>query len=89
MYADISELGIEHVDIRWQNILFALPCPPGLPGLPSPYQNWHRPYRWRIVDFADSQETNVNLELLVNGQCSYIQDILEGVVAGCPPEPTL
>ena len=85
MYADISTLGVDHVDIRWQNILYAPVSPPGLPGLRSPYR--HRTYRWRIVDFTSSVETNVKLEKLILWSGINVGDLVDGIRDGYPPEP--
>ena len=85
MYADLGMLGVDHVDIRWQNILSAPVSPPALPGLPSPFT--HRTFRWRLVDFTNSVESNVLLETLVFSSDENVRHLLNGIRSVYPPEP--
>ncbi|CAL1706281.1 unnamed protein product [Somion occarium] len=56
MYLDLSKLGVDHVDIRYFNILYAPPPLPELPFLPSPLSQ--RVYNYRLVDFDNSYKSN-------------------------------
>ena len=56
MYRELTRLAVDHVDIRYENVLLAPPSPPGLEGKCSPKLG--RPYRFRLVDFEHAVRTN-------------------------------
>ncbi|KII84865.1 hypothetical protein PLICRDRAFT_179195 [Plicaturopsis crispa FD-325 SS-3] len=85
IYSDMSELGIYHSDIRWQNYLHAPASPPGLPGLPSPYK--HRTYAWRVIDFDNSEKNNFQpLQNNLDYSC-FIRRVFDNIPIGHIVDP--
>ncbi|KAJ3558712.1 hypothetical protein NM688_g756 [Phlebia brevispora] len=85
MYSDLAHLGVDHCDIRWANILYALPSPPSFPSLPSPYSG--KTYRWRLVDFDNAQKTNQDLRRFHSYHKCYVGRLLEMLPTGYIVEP--
>ncbi len=56
MHHDLAEMYVDYWDWRAANLAYAPPCPPGLPGVPSPFH--HRPYILRLIDFEEAMVTN-------------------------------
>ncbi len=56
MHHDLAELYVDYWDWRAANLAYAPPCPPGLPGMPSPFH--HRLYILRLIDFEGAMVTN-------------------------------
>ncbi|KAL4242369.1 hypothetical protein ABKN59_012019 [Abortiporus biennis] len=79
--SDLAELGIEHDDIRWNNILSA----GTLPSLPSPFTK--RTYGWRFIDFDLAVKTNKELEDVERGYQDYLDLIVNNIPFGCIVEP--
>ncbi|KAI0792284.1 hypothetical protein C8Q75DRAFT_889855 [Abortiporus biennis] len=79
--SDFAELGIEHGDIRWNNILSA----GTLPSLPSPFTK--RTYGWRFIDFDLAVKTNKELEDVERGYQDYLDLIVNNIPFGCIVEP--
>ncbi|KAK7692415.1 hypothetical protein QCA50_004040 [Cerrena zonata] len=57
MYKHLAILGLDHCDIRYQNILRAPNTADSLPSLPSLFSE--RTYAWRIIDFDLCRKSNV------------------------------
>lgn len=85
MYTHLALLGIDHVDIRYANILQAPESPPGWPSLVSPHS--HAPYRWRLVDFERSRKTNRNLEKSIFHAKGWLSRVLDNLPFGDIVEP--
>ncbi|KAK7692417.1 hypothetical protein QCA50_004042 [Cerrena zonata] len=58
LYAHLASIGVDHGDVRYQNILYAPAGPDCLPSLPSPWTK--KTYAWRIVDFHVATKTNMS-----------------------------
>lgn len=77
MYLDLSQVAIEHNDIRWANVLSALPTSQGgLPGLPSPFSG--RTYNFRLIDFDQSRKLGCTPEEWDDYHSGYILRIVHG-----------
>ena len=85
MYLHLSDLGIEHTDIRHANILYAPESPPGFPGLPSPFTG--KTYRWRLIDFSSSYKTNETVEHMQECYEDYVDRLLLLLPQGYIIEP--
>ena len=85
MYSDLAQLGMDHVDIRYANILYAPSAPPGLPSLPSPYTG--KTYRWRLIDFGNSHKTNQDLERFQIYHYGYVERLFRLLPTGWVIEP--
>ncbi|KAJ3558714.1 hypothetical protein NM688_g754 [Phlebia brevispora] len=85
MYSDLAHLGIDHTDIRWANILYAQPSPPGFPSLPSPYTG--KTYRWRLIDFDNALKSNDTLQGFYTYHESYVERLLGLLPSGYIVEP--
>ncbi|KAJ3535023.1 hypothetical protein NM688_g7037 [Phlebia brevispora] len=85
MYSHLVQLGVDHVDIRYANILEAPVCPPGWPSLMSPLTN--NAYRYRLVDFGNSCKTNRAVKLFSVYYRSYVRRLLNGLKMGYIIEP--
>lgn len=85
MYSHLSELGVDHVDIRYANILEAPVCPPGWPSLISPMTK--QPYRFRIVDFDNARKTNRSTQMSARYNYDYVVRLLDGLQLGYIIEP--
>ncbi|CAL1698792.1 unnamed protein product [Somion occarium] len=85
LYHDIAELGVDHVDIRWQNILSVPRSPSTLPSLPSPFTG--RKYKWRLVDFDRSYKTNRTAAHSYCYHVEYLSALLNGIPYGDAMEP--
>ena len=72
-FGHLAALGIDHDDVRYQNILRAPSGPGSLPSLPSPWT--HDVYEWRIVDFHSATKTNLGFTLL-SSKYNQLLDIL-------------
>ncbi|KAL4245683.1 hypothetical protein ABKN59_009515 [Abortiporus biennis] len=79
--SDFVELGIEHQDLRWANILSA----GTLPSLPSPFTK--RTYGWRFVDFDLAVKTDSDLPVLRGFYRGYLDRVLDNVPRGFIVEP--
>lgn len=73
LYSNLGRLGVDHVDIRYYNILRA-PSKSPLPSLPSPFTQ--RTYEWRIVDFNKSYKSNETLTGFHYYYKSYLHRLL-------------
>ena len=80
MYGHLALLGIDHVDIRHANILYAPECPPGWPTLISPFSG--NIYNWRLIDFEASRKTNWDLRGWSAYHESWVERLLEGLPQG-------
>ncbi|CAL1698791.1 unnamed protein product [Somion occarium] len=85
LYHDIAELGIDHVDIRWQNILSVGNSPSALPSLPSPFTG--RTFKWRLVDFDRSYKTNRTPAFSYGYHIGILSALLDGIPYGDAMEP--
>ncbi|KAF8522509.1 hypothetical protein JB92DRAFT_2887325 [Gautieria morchelliformis] len=65
IYSDMGRFGIEHIDIRWRNILAA---PATDQSIVCPYHG-HR-HQWRVVDFDRSRKSN-HLHSRIETSSSY------------------
>ncbi|KAF8516611.1 hypothetical protein JB92DRAFT_2909592 [Gautieria morchelliformis] len=82
IYSDMGRFGIEHIDIRWRNILAA---PAIDQSIVCPYHG-HK-HQWRVVDFDLSRKSNhlhSGIETAANG---WLQTILDGLEEGYVVEP--
>jgi hypothetical protein len=85
LFGEISELGVDHRDIRYSNILAAPQGRDTLPGLPSPFTG--RVYTHRIIDIEQCEKTNGKTWLLTNWQGSWVQRIVSNLPDGIVIEP--
>ncbi|KAJ3535025.1 hypothetical protein NM688_g7038 [Phlebia brevispora] len=85
MYRHFGQFGIDHIDIRYANILEAPECPPGWPSLMSPLT--HNAYRYRLIDFGNSRKTNRALEFFPSYYFGYVNRLLNGLTGGYIVEP--
>ncbi|KAK7691409.1 hypothetical protein QCA50_004808 [Cerrena zonata] len=72
-FGHLVAFGIDHDDVRYQNILRAPSGPGSLPSLLSPWT--HDTYEWRIIDFHSATKTNLGSTLLT-GKYHELMDIL-------------
>ena len=89
-YDEVAQFGIEHGDIRWQNILHAYPAKPKeedesdapLSLVPSSIAspNTGKTYPFRLVDFEMGRKTNYSAKLVAQAQVDW----LEGMVGELP-----
>ena len=80
MYTHLAILGIDHVDIRHANILYAPESPPGWPGLYSPFCG--RSYRWRLIDFERARKTNWNPQAWSKYHRDWVSRLINGLPLG-------
>ncbi|KAF9503790.1 hypothetical protein BS47DRAFT_1334772 [Hydnum rufescens UP504] len=85
LFGEISELGVDHRDIRYSNILAAPEGPDTLPSLPSPFTG--QVYTHRIIDIEQCEKTNGKTWLLTNWQGSWVQRIVSNLPDGIIIEP--
>lgn len=89
MFCHISKFGIDHNDIRWENILFALDPPsPEFPSLASPYFEGKH-YAWRIIHFDGACKTNTDPVKLTMVSDEYVKGLLRGLPAGILSSPNV
>ncbi|KAK7681694.1 hypothetical protein QCA50_015041 [Cerrena zonata] len=74
LYSNLSHLAVDHVDIRYYNILRAPPSDSPLPSLPAPFTQ--RTYEWRIVDFKNSYKTNRSMVVFDGYYEGYVERLL-------------
>ena len=72
-------------DIRYANILSAVPSPPGAPGLVCPFHN--RVHEWRRVDLEYAQETNLKLDVPSFWIENRLRKILDNLPEGYYVDP--
>jgi hypothetical protein len=72
MYGEIAELGVDHRDIWYSNMLAAPQGPTTLPSLPSPFTG--RIYTHRMIDIESCEKTNEGTWMLTAWQGSCIVD---------------
>jgi len=85
MYGEIGELGVDHRDIRYSNMLAAPEGPTTLPSLPSPFTG--RIYTHRIIDIESCEKTNGEPYMLASWQASWVRSIVKNLPKGCVVEP--
>ena len=85
MYTHLMILGIDHVDIRYANILLAPVAAPGWPSLRSPFS--HTSYRFRIIDFESARKTNRCFAFFENYHERWLSRLLRGLRLGYIFEP--
>jgi len=85
MYGEIAELGVDHRDIRYSNILAAPQGPTTLPSLPSPFTG--RIYTHRMIDIESCEKTNEGAWMLTAWQGSWVDNIVDNLPDGCIIEP--
>ncbi|KAF9503798.1 hypothetical protein BS47DRAFT_1309202, partial [Hydnum rufescens UP504] len=85
MYGENAELGVDHRDIRYSNILAAPQGPTVLPSLPSPFTG--RIYTYRIIDLEQCEKTNGEPQMLTAWQASWVDRIVENIPVGAIIEP--
>ncbi|KAF9505046.1 hypothetical protein BS47DRAFT_580813 [Hydnum rufescens UP504] len=85
MYGEIAELGVDHRDIRYSNMLAAPQGPTILPSVPSPFTG--RIYTHRMIDIESCEKTNGEAWLLTDWQASWVHSIVNNLPDGCIIEP--
>jgi len=85
MFGVNAELGVDHRDIRYSNILAAPEGPTTLPSLPSPFTG--RIYTHRIIDLEQCEKTNSEAWRLTALQASWVNRIVENIPDGIIVEP--
>jgi hypothetical protein len=73
----MGRFGVEHMDIRWRNILEA---PDTHDGLVCPTHR-HK-HQWRVVDFDRARKTGLSQETIDDAQESWIATLLDGLPSG-------
>lgn len=74
IYNDVASLGITLAsDVRSNNILAALPSPPGLPSIPSLFTR--RTYAWRLVDFELARKTPWMRKVIARDQQDWVRNM--------------
>ncbi|KAF8503191.1 hypothetical protein JB92DRAFT_2970801, partial [Gautieria morchelliformis] len=71
IYSDMGRFGIEHMNIRWRNILASTVCP----------YHGHM-HRWRVVDFDLSRKSNHSHSHIESASGSWLRTILDGLEEG-------
>ncbi|KAF8522515.1 hypothetical protein JB92DRAFT_2706296, partial [Gautieria morchelliformis] len=82
IYSDMGRFGIEHMDIRWRNILAA---PATDQSIVCPYHG-HR-HQWRVVDFDLSRKSNFSHSHIESSADGWLETILDGLEKGYVVEP--
>ncbi|KAF9505058.1 hypothetical protein BS47DRAFT_1354444 [Hydnum rufescens UP504] len=85
MYGEIAQLGVDHRDIRYSNMLAAPQGPATLPSLPSPFTG--RIYTHRMIDIESCEKTNGEPSILTDWAASWIHSIVRNLPDGCIIEP--
>lgn len=81
----MAELGIDHNDIRYANILGCSDAPNSAESLRSPYKQRH--YGWRVVDFDKSLKVDSTHEAIMLGADAHLDPLFEHLPSGCVVEP--
>ena len=63
-FLHLAVLGIDHDDLRYQNICRAPSGPGSLPSLPSPWTGVT--FDWRVIDFHSAKKTNYGYTILTD-----------------------
>ncbi|KAF8531477.1 hypothetical protein JB92DRAFT_2850428 [Gautieria morchelliformis] len=82
IYSDMGRFGIQHMDIRWRNILAA---PATDQSIVCPYHG-HR-HQWRVVDFDLSRKANHLHSRIESAAAGWLETILDGLEEGYVVEP--
>jgi hypothetical protein len=77
IYSDMGRFGVEHIDIRWRNILAA---PAAQRSIVCPYHG--HPHQWRVVDFDRSRKSNFLHTHIEHASGSWLRTILGGLEKG-------
>jgi hypothetical protein len=82
IYSDIGQFGIEHIDVRWRNILEA---PTTHDGLVCPFHG-HK-HQWRVIDFDHSRKSGFKQEFIERINRAFINRLIDGLHEGYVLEP--
>ncbi|KAF8482311.1 hypothetical protein JB92DRAFT_3035459 [Gautieria morchelliformis] len=82
IYSDMDRFGIEHMNIRWRNILAA---PAAQQSTVCPYHG--HMHRWRVVDFDLSRKSNHSHSHIESASGSWLRTILDGLEEPYVVEP--
>ncbi|GJJ09892.1 hypothetical protein Clacol_004116 [Clathrus columnatus] len=85
IYNDISRLGIEHLDIRWSNILSVQDPDHQPPENVCP--NHGHAHRWRIVDFDLARKADGRVDYLDSCAESWLERLFTNLPRGVVVEP--
>lgn len=80
VYKHLIELGIDHVDIKYDNILKMPESSESWPSHVSPWTN--RPYRYRLIDFTMAKKTNQIINELEDYYEDWVTMVLDGLPTG-------
>lgn len=92
LYQELSYLSIAHRDIRYYNILCALPSSSS-PFFHVPVQQKKSPftsrtYKYRLIDFDRSRRINLTFKEQAANNFDWIEKIIDGVENGQIVDPT-
>ncbi|GJJ15366.1 hypothetical protein Clacol_009642 [Clathrus columnatus] len=86
IYNDLSRLGIEHMDVRWSNILSVLQDPNGQSlGVVCP--NHGHTHQWRIIDFDVARKTDGSMKYLDVCAIDWLELLFNNLPKGRIVEP--
>jgi len=80
-----AELGVDHQDICYSNILAAPQGPTALHSLPSSFTG--RIYTYRIIDLEQCEKTNGESWLLTLWRTTWVDRIVDNIAVGTIIEP--
>lgn len=85
IFEDMAQLGIQQMDLRHSNLLFAPDFPSALPSNICSYHN--RTHQYRVIDFDSARKVNFTSEQLYYENSAILGRLLEMMSAGVIVEP--
>ncbi|GJJ14147.1 hypothetical protein Clacol_008407 [Clathrus columnatus] len=86
VYNDLSRLGIEHIDVRWSNILSVLQDP-NERSLGAMCPNHGHEHKWRIVDFDIARKSDARIDYLDICTSGWLELLFDNLPEGRIVEP--